>query len=1138
MSGLEEQAAHLEGAIAGLEAQRSVLGDALVEVSLNALRAQLDALLTQQKAAALTKSEMTPEEYLARLQSYLPKELAEKMLATGRIEGERKQVTVIFADLSGFTALSERLDPEEVTTLTNDALRAMAEAVYQYEGYIDKFVGDAVMAVFGAPIAHEDDAERALRTALAMRQRIEEFNRRWIDRIGEPISLHIGVNTGPVIAGSVGSDMLLSYTVMGDTVNTASRLEGAAQPGQTLVSRYTYRLTAEAFTFEALEPITVKGKREPLAVFELQRAKLHPGKSRGLKDLTSSFVGREREVAHLREVVRGLEAGRGRIVTLAGEAGIGKSRLMAEWRAEIGNRARWLEGRAFAHTTSLAYGPFLDLLRNYAGIKDEDSEAEAHTRLHNAVERLFPANTEAGAILTSMLGMRLSTEESDILAGFPAEAFRQRLFSLVEELFKRITREHPAVLVIEDMHWADATSMELLEHLLPLTLQVPLAIVGVFRLRPDETSSKLQALVEGRYAEHTTPIFLAPLSDTSSIEMVEQLLSTHELPDTLRAIIVGKAEGNPFFVEEVIRSLIERGALVRMESGEDWVATPLIETVSVPDTVQGLLMARLDRLPEETKWVAQQASVIGRVFLYRVLLLMAEHSWGVDADLSQLEREELIRERIHQPEVEYMFRHALTQEVAYQSLLSPRRKSLHRKVGEAMEALFAERLGEFHALLARHFLRGEAWEKAVDYLIKAGDAANRLYAHAEARLHYSAALQALEHVPDTIENRRCVIDTTTSFMSVSWIAEPPERNLARLAHVEPIARDLPSPDGGAGGDRLRLARVRYCMGRSHYMRNEIPQAISYYQQALAVGQEFGEEELVAIPSSVIGRALLVQGQFGKAGRLLTQATEPLEKIGNWPEWIANVGFLCMALSMGGHYAEGIVKGQSALARALALNNPTDIAGCNIFLSFAYLAGGDLGRMLETARLTVEAAEQAGDWIYVYTGHALSAWAESLLGNHEIAAENIAKSKEVAERLGGRQLILAEVFAAANAEIALNAERTQEALKLAQEAVAAATLTNSLYALGVAERVWGQALASLDPPRWGEIAAHMAASLDAFEAGEAHLMAARTHLAWGRICLGYSPTVAHDHLWKAAAQFELSGLAGELEQTRGLMEGLK
>ncbi|MCA1554600.1 MAG: AAA family ATPase, partial [Chloroflexi bacterium] len=441
-----------------------------------------------------------------------------------------------------------------------------------------------------------------------MRERLEQLNRRWASRIGQTLALHIGVNTGTVIAGNVGSDLRLSYTVMGDTVNTASRLEDVAQPGQILVSRDTYRVTSEAFQFQVLEPVVVKGKREPLTVFELLRAKLNPMKTRGLQGLSSRLVGREHEREQLRAVLDDLLAGRGRMVTVEGEAGLGKSRLMSEWRAEMGERVRWLEGRSYAHTTGVAYGPFIDLFRRFAGIQDDDSELSARGRLQAVVQGMFGHSPEAQVLFASMLAMRLSPDESSMLATMPAQVVRERLFATIADLLERNASERPIVLVIEDMHWADATSMELVEALLPLIERVPLAIVGVFRDHPDLLTSKLMRAGDTQYATRRLHLQLSPLSESDSVEMIEHLLSLPTVPDSLRELIVAKAEGNPFFVEEVIRTLIERGALMRAD-GHGWTATSLIKSITVPDTLQGLLMARLDRLPDETKWVVQQASV-------------------------------------------------------------------------------------------------------------------------------------------------------------------------------------------------------------------------------------------------------------------------------------------------------------------------------------------------------------------------------------------------------------------------------------------------------------------------------------------------------------------------------------------------
>ncbi|HEX3244274.1 MAG TPA: adenylate/guanylate cyclase domain-containing protein, partial [Chloroflexota bacterium] len=1100
------------------------------------LRDQLAALQTQEAASAGVQTGFTPEQALARLQEHIPEALIEKARASRRVPGERKRVTVLFADLSGFTSLSERLDPEVIQAFLNDLFQELASVVYQYEGLIEQFIGDAVMAVFGAPVTHEDDPERALRASLAMRERMEALNRRWIDRLGEPLPLHIGINTGIVIAGEIGSSFGRSYTVTGDTVNTASRLQSVASPGQILVGLGTQRLTHAAFTFLPLDPIPVKGKREPLIAFELERAKSQPGKSRGLQGLTSGLMGREAELAQLGAVADELAAGRGSIVTLTGDAGIGKSRLLDEWSARLRGRVRWMEGRCNAHTGALAYGPFLDLFRQFAGILDDDSETRARTRFRTAMERLFPGNSQAYPIFAAVMGMHLSAGEASLLGAIPAEDLRRRIFALVEDMLGRLTREQPIVLVMEDMHWADRTSVDLVEHLLPLTEKVPLAIVGVFRRDPDGLPQQLEMIADAGYAGRHTHISLQPLEEAASLAMVQQLLDTRELPASLRTLIASRAEGNPFFVEELIRALIGRGALMRLESGSGWGATPLIETVAVPDTLHGLLVSRLDRLPDETKWVVQQAAVIGRIFIYRVLRQMAQDPPGLEADLSHLERDDLIRERTRDPEVEYMFKHALTQEVAYESLLGERRKDLHCSVGEALEAVFADRLDEFLSIVAEHFLRGEAWEKAFDYFERAGDAATRLYAHAEARVHYGKALEALSHLPDTEAHRRHRVDTSVRLVSVSFGAESPERNLALLIQAEAVAKEL-SGDEGTAGDCLRLARIHNWMGRSHMYANQMHEAIGYYQQVLAEAQGLGDEELLAIPSSVIGRVMMAQGQFGRAGELLTRAIEPLERIANWQEWIISVGYRGISLAARGEYLAGLREGERALRRPQETNNLTAISVTRILLTVIEFFGGNLTRLVDASRATVEAGKRSLDPMYVYAGYGFLSWAESRLGNHNTAGEIMAKSKEIGQNLGGR-LILADWFAAAEAEIALNAARFDEAVALAEVAVDIATPAGGIFAEGMAQRVWAAGLAEVKPPRWDEVDAHMAESLRALHAGEALLEAARTHAAWARICRRRGDDAAAlEHFQHAAEQFETSALAEELTQTRRAMAEL-
>jgi class 3 adenylate cyclase len=1125
MPSTQDEQAKLEAAIAAQERVRSIVGDELADLTIAALRDRLDALRSG-----------PPDTPLARLHSYLPRELADKIRASGHLEGERKQVTVLFADVSGFTSLSERLDPEEVTALTNEVLRELAEAIYQHEGYVDKFIGDAVMAVFGAPVAHEDDPERALRSALAMRERQERLGRRWQEKLGQSLPLHIGIHTGTVIAGNIGPDLRLSYTVMGDTVNTASRLEAAAGPGQILLSHETWRLTREAFVSDALEPIRVKGKAEPLPVYELRRARLLPGKGRGLGELASAFVGREHEMAALASVAEDLRAGRGRLLAVTGEAGAGKSRLLAEWRATLGVSVHWLEGRCYAHTSSHAYGPFLDLLRRHAGITGEMSDADARSRLDASLGPRGLEDPDAAPLFASLLGARLSPEESRRLAALPAESLRKRLADLFLDFYSRLALDRPALLVIEDAQWADATSLELGTHLLPLAARLPFGLVAVFRRQKAahaEQAAALLAAARSQVPPGLTELALGPLSEEASAEMVRRLLSLEELPPELVRLVLGKAEGNPFFIEELIRALIERGALVPEGPHGPWRRSALLGSVNVPDTLEGLLMARLDRLPAETRWLAQEASVIGRVFLYDVLSRIAENGSTLEADLGHLERSRLVRLRSREPELEYVFKHALTQEVAYQSLLVQRRKDIHRKVGHAMAELYRDRIGALDSVVGEHFLRGEAWAEAFEHLRRAGDAAARLYAHTEARDCYGKAIIALAHLPETDTTRRQRVEALLALVGVSFGVDP-EQNRTRLAEAEQLARSLPGADGEPGGDRALLARVAFWRGRVHWYQNEHRRAVDDFLEVLAAGEASGDEELLALASNLIGRVMLFQGQFRQTLPFFLRAVEPLERGGDVTEAIVNAGFLGAALAATGQVAEGLAQIERGLARALQVGHLMGIAISRVFRAFVHLLAGDPAQALEEALQAKAAAERSGDRVYTYAAAGLEAWAQSRLGRHAEAASSLTRLEEIGKSLGGR-VFLADVFAAVQAEAALNAGRPEEARRVAEATAQAAEASGSLLAGGLARRVLGEALAA-EPSRVAEAEAQLVESLRLLEAGDARLEAARTHLAWSGVCLARKDAAgAQQHAEAAAAAFEASGLAVEAERARALRE---
>jgi class 3 adenylate cyclase/tetratricopeptide (TPR) repeat protein len=1133
LPSIEEQIAQLRSAISAQETLRPTLGDGVIEVTLKALRTQIDSLLAEQKDEAQPKPGPSPEALLAQLQSYVPQQLADKTRAAGQIEGERRQVTVVFADISGFTALSERLDAEDVAGLVNDCLKELALAVYQYEGMVDKFIGDCIMAVFGAPIALEDDAEHALRATIAMRENLQRFNRRWIEKLGQPLDVHMGVNTGMVIAGNIGNDLHMSYTVMGDTVNVAARLQDAAKAGQVFVSRNTYRLTRGAFTFQEMDPIKVKGKRDPLTVYELLHAKLQPDKSRGVEGLSSPLVGRDAERKALVECLEKLQTGRGQVAAILGEAGIGKSRLLAEIRRREGKDLTWLEGRSFAFSRSLGYGVFLDLLRRYAGIADEDAEAEAAASLKERLNAILPGDLESYAVLAQLLSMRLDSQETAGVGAVTGEAFRNRLFAVLERLLLALAKQKPVVVVLEDLHWADHSSLELLDHLFRLITQAPIAFVLLSRLKQESSGNweKLGPILEG-YRPYLLEIPLKPLSGEASSDLVRGLLDGSMLPKQLSEVILNKSEGNPFFVEEVLRSLIERGALAR-ENGV-WKVTNLVENIQVPDSLQGVLLSRLDRLPEETKRVIQKASVIGRVFLFRVLEHMAREETVLESQMAFLEEAALVRERARIPEIEYVFHHALAQEVAYQTLLAPSRKLLHQKVGEAIESIFSERIDQHRALLAFHFFKGEDWERAFAYSVGEADAAVQLYAYAEAREHYHRALDSLKHLPDNDSNRQKQVDIRVRLVNVSLQSESPEKNLAILTEAENMASSL--------ADEARLARVQLWIGRVHYLAGRLPEAIAYFQKVLAVAPKFGDPELMALPGAVIGRVLVLQGQFAKAHQLLERTVPLLEATQNRHELLFACLYRGVTRVFLGDYAAGSAELDQVLKMAQASRNQNAETMAHTALAMARVVAGKYHEAMGAAQAALAVAEKSGDTMFCYSSNSFMAWALTGLGEHQRALEHWSAAHIAARPLGGR-LLLGEWLAAIESDTLLGAGDIPAALKKGEEALAIAKAAGSLIAEALSESAIGNALAAGPTPDHKNAEAHLARSLSLLESVGAKFDLARVSLALGRVRIGRKDWEGASKLLRQASSLashcslpmeeaEARDLLKEIETARG------
>jgi len=614
----------------------------------------------------------------------------------------------------------------------------MASEIQHFGGTVDKYAGDAVMAVFGAPQAHEDDAVRALRTAIAMQDAVARLSNDLERRRGIRLALKIGVNTGTVAAGVLRGGVQAAYTIVGDAVNTAQRLQSAAGPGGILVGAATERHAARAFAFERVEPLRVKGKTEALVAFRLAGTRVS-----GDARLRSALVGRDKELATLIAAVGDVERGQGRIAIVSGEAGMGKTRLLAEARRACADRGlSGLEGRALAMAQGISYLPFIEILRHDAGIAEDDTPATSWEKLERRMRALFPdEDDDVLPYLGTFIGLAVPDPFADRVRRLDAQAMGLQIFASMRRYVRGLTRERPLVLILEDWHWADESSAALLEHLLPLIETERLGICVASRPEePGTTVARLHASVAAEHAARLVEMPLRPLLTEHSEQLARNLLTTSELSSSVRERILGRAEGNPLFVEELVRALIDLGGIVRdLDSGE-WRATERIEAVTLPDTVQGVIVARIDRLDEEMKQVLKLAAVIGRTFLYRVLRALSDVDRRLDADIAELQQLDFIRERGRIPELEYIFKHALVHDAAYESLLLERRKELHGRVGDAIERLFADQLDEFCGVLAYHYARAERWDKAQEYLFKAGDRAERIAGDAEVLAYLNQAV--------------------------------------------------------------------------------------------------------------------------------------------------------------------------------------------------------------------------------------------------------------------------------------------------------------------------------------------------------------------------------------------------------------
>ena len=909
----------------------------------------------------------------SRLAAYTPKHLAEKILrARSALEGERRQVTVLFADLAGFTALAEQRDPEEVHQIIDRCFDLITAEVHRFEGTINQYTGDGVMALFGAPIGHEDSPRRAVHAALGIQQALRRYGRELSAERGLTVQLRIGINTGLVVVGRIGDDLRMDYTAVGDTTNLAARLQQQARPGSVLVSEATHRLIAGFFDTLDLGETPVKG-HSPIRVFEVlrhraRRARLDVAAERGLTPL----VGRDRELGTLRDLFGEAQAGRGQVAFIAGEAGIGKSRLLYELRrslAESGEPVTWLEGRCISFGQSIPFLPLVDQLRENFGIGEFDGEPEIIAKVEHGMRLM-------GELVPHIPYVRclLSVDPGDpAVAAVDASIRRKRIFDAIRALSIRGAALRPLVLVFEDLHWVDSGTEEYLSGLMDSVTGTRLMLIMTYRIGYTPPF--------GSRSFHTA-LTLKSLSEADALAIAGKVLGTEQLPEEVRRALLEKAEGVPLFVEEVAKTLLDLGVLRREDGGYRMVKG--IGEVSVPDTIQGIIMARLDRLGEDGKRTVQLASVIGRQFMQRLLERIAGLTGGLEGLLQELKALEIIYEQGLLAEPAYIFKHAVIQDVAYNSLLRERRKELHRGVGLAIEELYADRLADHYEELAHHFVNGEEWEKAFEYLVRSGDKAKDAYANQVALDFYGKALDVARRVSARILPRRRLLEIHQRRAQVWCLLTRYQEAIAdceRMLEIARSARDrrgegeallelafvhwmtfapgnVPVTQRYAAearsiaeetGDPLLLSRSLLQLGMVDQVAGDLREADLKFETALRLGEEHDLGSAVAQCQIMIGAHANWRGEFEKSMTFCRQGERTAVEIHDGLQELLAVAFQCLAQTGLGRYADAQALIDDGLRKARDRGNSFIVGRLTNSRGWLCQELGDFGRAMEYDR---------------------------------------------------------------------------------------------------------------------------------------------------------------------------------------------
>ncbi len=1052
-----------------------------------------------------------PAQRFGAPESYTPKHLAEKIFTSkSALEGERKLVTVLFADLKGSMELLADRDPEEARRLLDPVLERMMEAVHRYEGTVNQVMGDGIMALFGAPVAHEDHAVRACYAAHDMQAMMRRYTGEMRHAHGIEVQVRVGLNSGEVVVRAIGSDLRMDYTAVGQTTHLAARMEQLAPPGTIRLTADTLRLAEGYIEVKPLGQVPVKGLETPIDVYEMvgaspRRSRLHAAAARGL----TRFVGREAELEQLRQTLARAAAGHGQVVAVVGEPGVGKSRLV--WEVTHSHRVHgWLvlQAGSVSYGKATAYLPVVDLLKGYFAIEDRDGLRAVREKVTGKLLTLDRALESSLPPLLSLLDV--PSDDPQWPALDPSQRRRQ-ILDAVKRLLLRESQVQPLLVVFEDLHWIDAETLALLDGLVE---SLPAArLLLLVNYRPE-----YQHLWGSRAAY--TQLRLDPLPPETAEDLLGALLGPDAGLDPLKRVLIERTEGNPFFLEESVRALVEAGSLLG-ERGAYRLARAL-PAIHVPATVQAVLAGRIDRLPPADKALLQTASVIGKDVPFALLQAIAEPGEDeLHAAIGRLQVGGFLYEVGLFPDLEYTFRHALTHEVAYGSLLRERRCALHAKIAEAIERLYAERLSEQVERLAHHAIRGELWQKAVQYLRQAGAKAAARSAHREAISYFEQALATLQQIPEVQETMEQAIDLRFDLRNSLAPLGENEPMLAHLREAERLAEAL--------DDQRRLAWVLYFMGNCYVLMGDHERALASGQRALAIGESSEDLALRVETNFRMGQVYAILGNYRRALEFLKchmaalQGDLMRERFGmprlpsvgtrTWSVW-------CLAEL--GEFVEGIVLGDEAISIARLVDHPFSLAMAHAGLGMLYLRKGDLDKAISVLARGVELCRV---WkMFFWFPRTVSALGHAYALSGRVADALPVLTQGVDQAMATGNMLGHSLSVAWLAETHLSMGRRDHALELSQHALALSRSRRERGTEAWALHLLGEIASHTDPADLEPTEGHYRQALAlAYELGMRPLVA-HCHLGLGKLYRRTEDRAeAEEHLTTATTMYREMGM---------------